>query len=457
MEDAEIRDIMVNVDKLLAASSQFKAQRIRWSLTSTTNTIKNEEVALHISLIGKSGAPISSATLLPQSTVLEVLYNSDLFESDHEANSRTVETVLFEKLQEIFAEELSMITHIMASNPGYSQLAQSQSTALGDKLEPTELTQKLAGRRTRSLKYAPTYHISISLFSPGAVPKTWDIEAAILEYLTPLLQSFSTSNFTVDTQLQLYASFSPTMNPPEYDSTTQQWTLREEDLSSFINPAEWPLSPNIGDGPTINFVLYIPEETQRPLVVKGSSASSWIVPQWGGISILNPVGSVGDHLPKDQIRPALLTFSHQLLSLLGASDSIASFRLQIQTLTRLHAISLMLSASSTLGSLAKLSESLSTIPIPDHVLSRVQRGLSHLEKTCASLQTGNVREALEHARLAKAEAEKAFFEKDMVSQVYFPDEHKVAVYLPLLGPMGVTLLTSLFREVKRRRATVKAG
>ena len=37
----------------------------------------------------------------------------------------------------------------------------------------------------------------------------------------------------------------------------------------------------------------------------------------------------------------------------------------------------------------------------------------------------------------------------MVGQVYFPDEHKVAVYLPLLGPIGVPLVVGLLKELKR--------
>lgn len=53
-----------------------------------------------------------------------------------------------------------------------------------------------------------------------------------------------------------------------------------------------------------------------------------------------------------------------------------------------------------------------------------------------------------HARIAEEEAERAFFEKGMVAQLYFPDEHKVAVYLPLLGPVGVPLLMGLIKELR---------
>lgn len=45
----------------------------------------------------------------------------------------------------------------------------------------------------------------------------------------------------------------------------------------------------------------------------------------------------------------------------------------------------------------------------------------------------------------------------MVGQVYFPDEHKVAVYLPLLGPIGVPLVVGLMKELKRLIAGWKAS
>ena len=45
----------------------------------------------------------------------------------------------------------------------------------------------------------------------------------------------------------------------------------------------------------------------------------------------------------------------------------------------------------------------------------------------------------------------------MVGQVYFPDEHKVAVYLPLLGPVGVPLVMSAVKEVRRVREGWRGG
>lgn len=55
--------------------------------------------------------------------------------------------------------------------------------------------------------------------------------------------------------------------------------MKKEDLSGFINAAEWPLSPSIGGAPTVNFILYVGD-----MEVEGGG-KSWLIPQWGGVVI----------------------------------------------------------------------------------------------------------------------------------------------------------------------------
>jgi len=78
--------------------------------------------------------------------------------------------------------------------------------------------------------------------------------------------------------------------------------------------------------------------------------------------------------------------------------------------------------------------------------------IQHLHRACADLRDGKFQVALENARVAEAQAERAFFERSMVGQVYFPDEHKVAVYMPLLGPIAVPLVTTALKELRKARA-----
>lgn len=429
-----------------------------------------EDVALTVNLSPRPGTSTSPEALFnPHSTMLDVFYAPSQVPS-LSSSSSSLANFLATQLQGLFAEEQATIAHLLtnqisghpfANNPSQPSSSQQSYTAREHRSGkrrnvPPELAARLSSRMTRSLKYAPTYHITLSLFTPASTPSSWEIEAALEEYFKPLLDSISDiSNFTVDTQVQLYATFSSSVQHPEFDEKAGIWTLREEDLSGFINAAEWPLSPSIGAGPTLNFVIYVPQLSHAPLVVHENHATSWLIPQWGGVSILNPTQPNADSilnsrtLSKESIRPVLLTFSHQLLSFLGAPETPASLPLQLRTLTRIRAASLLRSASSTMGSLARLTVALPSIAIPEMVSDAVGETLSHLRKSCESLRSGHFHDAMRNARIAEAEAEKGFFEKSMVGQVYFPDEHKVAVYLPLLGPVAVPLIMSALKELRR--------
>ncbi|KAL8872713.1 MAG: hypothetical protein Q9174_001700 [Haloplaca sp. 1 TL-2023] len=454
------------------------------SLASTLPELPDEgaEKALTVRLTPQESLTAAHAELESHSTILNIVYPPGLI-PQASSNNPPLATFIASKLQDLYAEERAIIANVLmaGSSPTLVQqesvnIAQSaaastppaanfrEDKSVHSQAPTPELVSRLASRSTRAMKRAPTYHISISLFSPNPWPTSWDIESAIEEYLAPLLDSASViSNFTVDTQTQVYASLSPSVQQPQYDPDRGVWTLRQEDLSGFVNAAEWPLSPSIGPGPTLNFIIYVPDAATTPLVIQNSHATSWSVPQWGGVAILNPQtsahssGNQPSTLSKEDLQPALLIFSHQLLSFLGAPQSPSSIPMQLQTLTRLRAASLLLSASSTMGSLANLTVALPSIAIPESVSTVVDFTLDHLHKTCDALKDGRFGAALETAKKAETAAEQGFFEKSMVGQVYFPDEHKVAVYLPLLGPVGVPLIMSGLKELRRVWTTRASG
>ncbi|RJE21334.1 GPI transamidase component PIG-S [Aspergillus sclerotialis] len=441
--------------------NEFSAHHLRLKLLESSNiesnspdglrsiTEDNADTVLSVRLIAQEDLTAPRSVLHSETTQLDVFYPPSQVPVPSSSNS-PLSAFIAEELQRLFGEEKATIAHVLSNNNG----ADHQPAAVLNSLPP-QIAETINKRERRSMKYAETYHLAFSLFTPGSAPSSWDIEAAIQEYLTPLLQAFSPiSNFTVDTQVQLYAMFSPMTPQPEYDESQAAWTLKKEDLSAFINAAEWPLSPSIGSGPTINFILYVPAPSQSPMVVKENHATSWIIPQWGGVFLLNAPLSTSQpsnpsHLSKESLQSAFLTFSHQLLTLMGTPATPTSLPLRLQTLIRIRAASLLLSASSTMGSLARLTKSLPSIPIPASVATSVSTTLSHLSSACDQLREGRFAAALASARVAETEAERSFFEKSMVGQVYFPDEHKVAVYLPLLGPIGVPLAVGLLKELKR--------
>lgn len=383
-------------------------------------------------------SPSPHLTLEPWAAVLTMGIGS-------EASLDAMAAMIAQRIHQIFQDDEESITYLLDRSPFASGRQSGLSPARKALLD---------ARTTRAFRYASTYHLTFSLFTSSALPSAWDIETALQTYIAPLLGPFSRiSRFTIDTQLQLHASFSPSISGPLLDESTGEWRLQTSDLSGFINAAEWPLSPSIGEGPTINFVLYIPSPEQSPLVISESGGSSWLIPQWGGVQILNldARGGARKTLTAEGLEPVMLTFADQLTSLLGLAPTPPSLSLRISSLTRERATSLILSASSTLGALARLTLKLTSIAIPSSVSTSVSSTLQHLNLACEDLKSGRYDQALENARIAEGEAEQAFFEPSMVGQVYFPDEHKVAVYVPLLGPMAVPLIMAAVKELRALR------
>ncbi|KAF4983532.1 hypothetical protein FZEAL_1067 [Fusarium zealandicum] len=390
----------------------------------------DSHVALTIQLTpGES----NSASLDPDSAVLNIAYPPNAVPPPSSSSS-TLATYIANELQFTFSEEQSIISYLLS--------ASSAPDARPQGLSP-EIVEQLSKRTTRSVRYSPTYHLTFSLFTAGAVPNSWDIEAAIEDYMKPMLDILGPiHNFTIDTQVQLYAT-----------PGARSHVLTKDDLASFINAAEWPLSPSIGGAPTVNFVIYVGDQNIG-LDSETETAQSWMFPQWGSVYLVK-LPDTTTHVSSETLKQPMLTFNGHLLSLLGTPQS-GSLPLRLSTLSRIRSADLLLRASSTLGSLARLSLALPSMSIPRSVADGVASTMDHLQQACSSLGGPA---GLLHARIAEEEAERAFFEKSMVGQLYFPDEHKIAVYLPLLGPVGVPLVMGLIKElrgwVKRRRQRAK--
>ncbi|KAK4508625.1 hypothetical protein PRZ48_002364 [Zasmidium cellare] len=428
-----------DLEALLNGHQSFRLHHFHVQTEHSSNDTPGPKQVLNVVLNTASAPKTPQATLQSWGPILN---------ADHQVGRpedlKQVATFLASQISNIFEDESAALWHLIKDTPfanGVQPLA----------LSP-EKSSALDRRMTRAFKYAPAYHLTFSMFTPGAAPSAWDIDKALEEYISPLLRPLSSiSDFTIDTQVQLFASFSPSIAGPAFNAEKNHWTLHYGDLTGFVNAAEWPLSPSIGEGPTINFVLYVPSQEKKPLLIDENDGSSWIIPQWGGVQIHNAPSAQPHNLTLDDLRPDMLIFADQLAGLLGVPPSPPSLSLRMSSLTRERATGLILSASSTLGALSRLTLKLTSIAIPDSVAKSVDETLHRLDQACTNLRDGHFQLALENARIAETEVEKAFFEPSMVGQVYFPEEHKVAVYVPLLGPMAVPLIMSGIKELKKLR------
>lgn len=65
--------------------------------------------------------------------------------------------------------------------------------------------------------------------------------------------------------------------------------------------------------------------------------------------------------------------------------------------------------------------------------------------------------ALQHSARALAHASRAFFNPGMLALLYFPPEHNLAVYTPLLAPISVPLIANSLREFAAWRRARRAA
>ncbi len=236
----------------------------------------------------------------------------------------------------------------------------------------------------------------------------------------------------------------------QIDSTSEEQTpkiieISKSDLSTFINSVDWSLS-SMYSYPTLNFILYIPPSDLSPMAIINSTTNSFLIPQWGGVKILNiPQIQNQTILTKNDLEPVLEIFASQLLKLLGIPQNPKPPTVRIDFMTRYYACKTLQRAASSLNSLVRLTISLPGIAIPKSVQNSVANSISHIDSTFKYFAKNDYNSAIKESGFALDEAEKAFFEKMMVQQNFFPQEHKMAVYVPLLGPVGIVLFSGLAR------------
>ena len=107
-------------------------------------------------------------------------------------------------------------------------------------------------------------------------------------------------------------------------------------------------------------------------------------------------------------------------------------------------------AAVSLGSLRRLTANMPQIAI--HHADRAKNAVREMDTALHALASGDLAEAAYHSGNAYVSADRAFFDKHMVAQTFVPDEHKLDVYAPLLGPLMVVILSGWVRFLRERKA-----
>lgn len=92
---------------------------------------------------------------------------------------------------------------------------------------------------------------------------------------------------------------------------------------------------------------------------------------------------------------------------------------------------------------------LPNLEIPLTIGAKVGEARAHTDAALAAAARGEYLQALRHARAGRTCADVAATHHTIVSQHSYPEQHKVALYLPLFAPVALPLLTAFTYEARR--------
>ncbi|KAI7795831.1 GPI transamidase component PIG-S [Triplophysa rosa] len=347
--------------------------------------------------------------------------------------------------------------------------------ALSDRVRLAKVTKESMADSMRAIKSSPGYEITFSLLNPDPMSHNvhWNIEGAVHSYIQPLLNKLAPiANFSVDSQILYYAVLGVN---PRFDNSVSAYTLSADSLSHVINPVEARLGSNAASSnPVLNFLLYVPDAHHSPLFIRDRRkrevpSNAFHSPRWGGIMVYNVNDMYGPEaqLPVDiniNMTKVMGVFLAQLRLMLGVQhthpppgfmlQSPGSAGLADWELDRLlwsRSVENIATASTTITSLAQLLDQIGNIVINDNIAQQVSSAVSSLQSAVAELEAGNLAFALQYSREAILASERAFFNPSLLHLLYFPDDQKFAIYIPLFLPMCVPIVLSLLKIVKETR------
>ncbi|XP_067927814.1 GPI transamidase component PIG-S-like [Watersipora subatra] len=320
----------------------------------------------------------------------------------------------------------------------------------------------------RSLKFDPTYTVVFSLLvsQPDQVLASWDMSTAVPEYLYDLQTALSDYvDIKVKSQV-LYYEVLPIQ--PKKEENKGYYYMTPKDMPHLINPVEARLGSFVDTNPALNFIVYVPTREQYPLHLhdeqgKKVLANSFLVPRWGGFYIYN-VNTTADSYPvvhqvdMEQVFSELIP---QLRSLLGIAPISESKILQQPTVRtdsfshweidqwlRQRTVENIGTTTHALYSLSNLVQNIRNMIINDNISEQVKDSVAAVQQSHRLLTRGAIHEAFLASKEALISAEKAFFDPSLLELLYFPEDQKFAIYIPLFLPIGIPLFTSTLAAIK---------
>lgn len=366
-----------------------------------------------------------------------ILFTNDVVRPSKAEISPQGLKISFDKIERMIADVAEDILN-------YVELTQLQNHILA--LDDPTLHPILQDVRN-AMAVATSYNILVSVVNPdpAAIKLDYNLVEGTKQYLEPFITELgSIAEVTYQTQVMRYVKL-----PHKPVKSGDVYFISENNLPHLINPIESKLGTSTTND--INLIIYLMEGKYSPLVIKTKDGDmkelpSFLSPQFGAVLLYDTSNKTTiDHSTTFNV---LLPQLKQLLGLKSTNSADISpqekfFMESRATLTHI------LKSIDTLNSLIRLVDSIPNMVIGDHIAGQIASSVEGINKAQTALSEGKLSEALHQASLARNAAEKSFSDPSILALLYFPDDQKFAIYIPLFLPVGLPLIVAYLEILKR--------
>ncbi|KAK9478036.1 phosphatidylinositol-glycan biosynthesis class S protein-domain-containing protein [Lipomyces japonicus] len=229
-------------------------------------------------------------------------------------------------------------------------------------------------------------------------------------------------------------------------------TVDASAMTMLLNSWDLPDITTTSAARVLQFVYYVPT-TAAAAAVAGSKKKNVGFTVWPSVGVV----IAGNVASSTSIRQAMRAFRSHAIKLLAPAWVVLPSGEKIlpaaYQFSRVAVWANVRAAKDTVDTLMRLVDSQPAMAVPASVSELVSAAVRAAVAVATAgaervVGSGNTSELLALSARAAGLARKAIFDKDMVVTMFVPLEHKVAVYLPLLGPVFVPLAIGLRRVLK---------
>lgn len=302
------------------------------------------------------------------------------------------------------------------------------------------------------------------------------LDGVVSKVLQPLLDQLSDiTQFRLKTQTLAYGQLSSNAKKTSSTNNGNRYAISSKDVRSFwsehgstiSSPRRLSPRDESSDACYLDLIVYVPKQDIIPLSIadKGTDGASeaFILPgKRGAVAIANlDLESIGDNEESAVISheevyaKAILKSTSYLveylrnvtgLSMVGEKPNIL-----VQEILRIK----FDTALAEMRAVWTVIESASRMKVSAENGKEISSCLENLQNAIDAAKSGDDLAALGAVNTALRMTQRLAMDGDMMEQMYFPQDHYLAVFTPLILPLMLPLLLGLVREIKRYKKLSK--